>query len=78
MHGDRDGDKEADGSEVAERQDLISRNQYRYQNRQRNKDQAGRDNGGMAEQQRRIQTNQEFLPSEAGLKTATGMACNGR
>jgi hypothetical protein len=56
MHRDRHRHKKADGGKVTERQHLVSRHQNSNQNSERDENQAGGDDGRMAQQQRRIET----------------------
>ena len=56
---------------VAKWQNLVARDHDGDKNGQRDENQAGRDYRGMTEQQRRIETNQEFLAAEFSLQTFT-------
>ncbi len=63
--------EEADGGQVTKWQSLVARDHDGDKNGQRDENQAGRDYRGMTEQQRRIETNQEFLAAEFSLQTFT-------
>ena len=76
MYRNRHGDEESNGREVAERQDLVTRNHNRDQNAERDKDQAGRHDRGMAKQQRWIEANQEILAAKFRLQTFTRLFGN--
>ena len=71
MHRNSHRHKETNGRQVTEWQHLVTRHQHRNQNAQGDKDQAGGDHRGMAQQQRRIEADQELLGAELRLQTFT-------
>ena len=78
VHRHGEGHKEADGRQIAKRQHLVTWDDHGDQNGQRDKDQAGGDHGGMAQQQRRIEADKELLATKACLQAFTGMLGDGR